>query len=283
MVTGTVTELWRYPVKSMLGEQVDASEIGEHGVFGDRAFALIDAETGKVCSAKRHDLWGDLFRFRARLVSEDPCIAHITFPDGSEATTADPDLCDKLSRVLGRKVTLATTLPSGAVLEEVWDEVKGEQMYGPATGEVGGETVIDVTVSLASPGDFFDAAAIHLITRNTIDALSRLETDSLFDVRRFRPNIVVDVEGADGFVENDWKVVRARDLEMRTLMPVPRCVMTTLEQEDLPKDRNILRAAAKHNMVDTKVIGVMPCAGLYSMVAAKGSLRVGDTISAETG
>ena len=69
MVTGTVTELWRYPVKSMLGEQLESTDIGEHGVTGDRAFALIDAETGKVCSAKRHDLWGDLFRFGARLVS----------------------------------------------------------------------------------------------------------------------------------------------------------------------------------------------------------------------
>ena len=281
MVTARVVELWRYPVKSMLGEQVPSTAIGQHGVTGDRAFALIDAETGKVCSAKRHDLWGDLFRFGARLVSEDPCVAHITFPDGSQGATSDPDISDRLSDALGRRVTLSAVLPEGAVIEEVWDDVKGPDMYGPATGETGGETVIDVTVSIASPGDFFDAAAIHLITRNTLEEFARREPGSEFDVRRFRPNIVVDVADTDGFVENDWKVMRSGDVEMRTLLPVPRCVMTTLPQGDLPKDRNILRSAAVHNMVDTKVVGVMPCAGLYAMVAAGGELRVGDALTTE--
>jgi uncharacterized protein YcbX len=281
MVTGTVTELWRYPIKSMLGEQVESTEITEHGVTGDRAFALIDDETGKVCSAKRHDLWGGLFRFRARLVSETPRVAHITFPDGSETTTNDADLSDKLSEVLGRKVTLSAMVPANATLEEVWDDVKGPRMYGPAVGKSGENTVIDVTVSLAAPGDFFDAAAIHLITRNTLDEFGRREPDSRFDVRRFRPNIVVDVADTEGFVENGWTIVRAGDLELRTLMPVPRCVMTTLPQDDLPKDSNVLRSTARHNMIDTKVLGDMPCAGLYAMVAKSGTLGVGDQVTAE--
>jgi uncharacterized protein len=279
-MTARVTQLWRYPVKSMLGEQVEDATIGRHGLEGDRSFALIDAATGKVCSAKRYDLWGGLFDFRARL--ERPGLARITFPDSSERTTDDPAISDELSQALGRPVTLSSTAPPQAMIEEIWDESKGTQMYGPATGEEhDGEPVIEVSASLASPGDFFDAAAIHFMTTNTIAEFASREPDSTFDVRRFRPNIVIEVEGEKGFVENGWKIVRIGDLELRTLMPVPRCVMTTLPQDDLPKDSNVLRSTARHNMQDTGLIGVMPCAGIYAMVASEGSVRVGDSVDFE--
>jgi uncharacterized protein YcbX len=276
-----ITELWRYPVKSMLGERLDATEIGQHGVVGDRSFALIDEQTGKIGSAKRYDLWGSLFTYRAAL--ERPGVARIVFPDGSEHTTADADISDVLSDRLGRRVSLSATAPEGGKYEEVWDSSKGDQMYGPATGEeYAGEPVIDVASSLASPGDFFDAAAIHFLTSNTLTEFSRREPETAFEVRRFRPNIVIEVDGEEGFVENDWKVVRIGEVELRTLMPVPRCVMTTLPQGDLPKDPNVLRSAARHNMVDTKVLGDMPCAGIYAMVASGGTVNVGDQVTIET-
>jgi uncharacterized protein YcbX len=275
-----ITELWRYPVKSMLGERLDATQIGTHGVEGDRSFALIDEATGKICSAKRYDLWGNLFAFRAALL--EPGLARITFPDGTEHTTDEPGIGDALSASLGRRVSLSSTAPEGGVYEEVWDDVKGERMYGPPTGEEhAGETVIDVTSSMASPGDFFDAPAIHNHTTTTLLAYSRLEPYPRFATRRFRPNLVIEVDDADGFVENDWKVVRIGDVELRTLMPVPRCVMTTLPQGDLPKDSNVLRSAARHNMVDTRVLGDMPCAGIYAMVAGTGTVSVGDEVAVE--
>jgi uncharacterized protein len=276
-VTARVVELWRYPVKSMLGEQVTSTEIGKHGVTGDRSFALLDVETGKICSAKRYDLWGRLFEFRARLVK--PGLAEITLPDGDTLSTDDPTISDRISDVLGRPVRLSSTSPDDATYEEVWDDVKGEQMYGPATGEEhAGQKIIDVTSSVASPGDFFDAAPVHFITTNTIDEFKRLEPDTTFDVRRFRPNLLIEVNETDGFVENDWKVIRIGEVELRTLLPVPRCVMTTLPQDELPKDSNVLRSAAKHNMVDTVVVGTMPCAGIYAMVANEGTVSVGDGV-----
>ncbi len=264
----------------MLGERIDEAAVDKDGVAGDRSFALIDAQTGKVCSAKRWDLWGDLFTFRAHLIR--PGLAQITFPDGTEHSTDEPDLATSLSTLLGRDVTLSQVAPENPVIEEVWDDVKGEQMYGPATGEqTNGQTVIDVSASLAAPGDFFDLAAIHFLTTNTLREYTRLEPDSVFDVRRFRPNIVIEVDDEDGFVENDWKVVRIGDLELRTLMPVPRCVMTTLPQGELPKDPNVIRSAARHNMRDTGVIGTMPCAGIYAAVANGGTVRLGDAVVAE--
>ncbi|MEX2393661.1 MAG: MOSC domain-containing protein [Actinomycetota bacterium] len=275
-----VSQLWRYPVKSMLGEQVPETEIGKHGVVGDRSFALIDVETGKICSAKRYDLWGRLFEFRATL--ERPGVATITFPDGSTMSTDEPSISDRISGVLGRPVRLSATVPAGAKLEEVWDPSKGEQMYGPPTGdELEGQTIIDVEASFASPGDFFDFSAIHFITTNTVDHFNEIEPETTFDVRRFRPNLVIDVDGEGGFVENDWKGLRIGDVEIRTLMPVPRCVMTTLPQENLPKESNVLRAAAKHNMLDT-VAGRLPCAGIYAMVATEGTVRVGDSVDVQT-
>lgn len=283
MVTGTVTQLWRYPVKSMLGERLDEASIGEHGVAGDRAFALIDTETGKVCSAKRHDLYGKLFEFRAELVSEDPLTARITFPDGSVATTSDPDVSDRLSKVFERPVTLSSTAPPNAKLEEIWDESKGPRMYGPRVDEHDGQTVIEMGTSFALPGDFFDFCAIHLLTTNTVDELKKLEPDVAFDVRRFRPNIVVEVPDDSGFVENGWSSVRVGDLELNTLMPVPRCVMTTLPQDELPKDTRVLRSAAKHNMIEAGPLGPMPCTGLYMAVGAGATIRVGDGVTADAG
>jgi hypothetical protein len=109
---GRIVELWRYPVKSMLGEQLDAADIGEHGISGDRSFALIDVETGKVCSAKRHDLWGGLFTFRASMSPPGPAL--VTFPDGTQRLTDDPRISEALSDVLGRPVRLSSTASSSA-------------------------------------------------------------------------------------------------------------------------------------------------------------------------
>jgi uncharacterized protein YcbX len=165
----------------------------------------------------------------------------------------------------------------------VWDPVKGEQMYGPATGEEhDGEKVIDVGASFWSQGDFFDAAPMHFITTNTIEAFREREPDAAFDVRRFRPNVVIEVEGVDGFVENDWSVVRVGGVEFRTVMPVPRCVMTTLEQDELPRQPAVLRSAAKHNMVDTGILGKMPCAGIYATVVGEATVSAGDEVTFET-
>src|SRR5439155_24964121 len=67
---GTIRALWRYPVKSMLGEELDAADLSEGGVVGDRAYALRDRETGKVASAKHPKLWPNLLACRAAVVDE---------------------------------------------------------------------------------------------------------------------------------------------------------------------------------------------------------------------
>lgn len=63
---GSVAALWRYPVKSMQGEELDAAEISARGVLGDRAYAIVDRATGFVASAKHPRKWSTLFAYRCR-------------------------------------------------------------------------------------------------------------------------------------------------------------------------------------------------------------------------
>lgn len=286
---GRLLSLHRYPVKSMLGEDLDASEVTEHGLVGDRAHALVDPETGQVCSAKRHDLWGRLFEFRAAFADrpragEPYPPVRITFPDGSACTSDDPALPEALGEVFGRQVAFSSSAPPEATMEEIWPDVKGDETYGETTGSHDGERVIEIPASFASPGDFFDFSAIHLLTTNSLEELARREPGSRFGVRRFRPNLVVEVPGETGFVENDWdrKIVSVGDeVRLKVILPTPRCVMTTLAQEDLPRDPGVLRATAEHNRIRAGGLGTLPCVGVYAAVLAGGTIRAGDPVRVE--
>src|SRR5881409_3537303 len=106
---GSVVGLWRYPVKSMMGEELNAAEVTERGLVGDRRFAVVDAATGKVAGAKNPRKWGNFFDFRAAYVepptsgSKLPPV-RLTLPDGTVVTSGQPDLAQILSKALGRQV-----------------------------------------------------------------------------------------------------------------------------------------------------------------------------------
>jgi uncharacterized protein len=124
------------------------------------------------------------------------------------------------------------------------------------------------------PGTFFDLAVVHLLTSATIDRLRELYPEGRFEVRRFRPNIVVSTgPNGQGFVENDWvghTIGIGDEVSLRVTGPCPRCVMTTLPQGDLPKDPGILRAAAQHNQANV---------GVYADVITSGTIRRGDPVT----
>ncbi len=115
-VMGSVISLWRYPVKSMMGEELGASGITERGLLGDRAYALVDTSTGKVASAKNPRKWSDLFDFRATFV-EPPRTdgklspVQFTLPNGTTVHSEQSDCNQILSKTLGREVTLQKTPP----------------------------------------------------------------------------------------------------------------------------------------------------------------------------
>jgi uncharacterized protein len=268
---GSVVGLWRYPVKSMMGEELNAAEVTERGLVGDRAFAVVDPATGKVAGAKHPRKWGNFFDFRAAYVeppkagSKLPAV-RLTLPDGTVVTSDQPDLEQLLSTALGRDVAFAEARhaeeSTGAIAEEYFPDMPGLEHR---------DTVTDWEMPA---GTFFDLAIVHLLTTATLDRLRELYPDGRFEVRRFRPNIVVSTgPDAEGFVEDDWidrTCAIGDEVRLRITGPCPRCVMTTLPQGDLPKDPGILRAAAQHNQANV---------GVYADVTAGGAIRRGDPVT----
>jgi uncharacterized protein YcbX len=287
----TITEIRRYPVKSMLGESLDRARIGATGVVGDRAYAVIDIETGDVASAKVPRRWAGLLGFSARFVAEPregeaPPPVEITFPDGSVLRSDDTGVDEALTAVLGRPVRLASTAPEGAGFEEFWPDIPGLAPQGLIDGtlvrhEETGEAISRFAISaFGAPGTFFDLSALHVLTTATLDRLRELAPGATFDARRYRPNIVLDGAG-DGFVENDWPGREATlgAARVRYSFATMRCVMTTLAQGDLPADVATLRAVAKHNRIEIpQVGGVWASAGVYADVVTAGDVAVGDAV-----
>jgi uncharacterized protein YcbX len=270
--SGSVVSLRRYPVKSMMGEELNAVEVSEVGLLGDRAYAIVDLSDGKIASAKNPRKWPDLFCFRAAFVDPPQSGAkvpsvRITLPDGAVVTSDQADISEILSRALSRKVTFDSAMlsrPGGSIAnaEEYWLDMEGLEHR---------DTVTDFALP---EGTFFDTAVVHLLTTATLDRLRGLYPQGRFEAHRFRPNIVVQTENGGGdFVENAWigKVLAIGDtVRLSVTGPCPRFVMTTLPQGDLPKDVGILRAAAQHNQANV---------GIYASVIRGGKVRRGDSVS----
>jgi uncharacterized protein YcbX len=266
---GSVVGLWCYPVKSMMGEELNAAEITDRGVLGDRRFAVVDAATGKVAGAKNPSKWGNFFDYRAayaeppRAGSRLPAV-RLILPDGTAVTSEQPDLAQVLSAALGRDVELAeaTGREGTETAEEYWPDMEGLEHRDA------------VTEWELPAGTFFDSASVHLLTTATIDKLRNLYPEGRFEARRFRPNIVVSTSPLWlGFVENDWinrTIALGDEVRLRISGPCSRCVMTTLAQGDLPKDPGILRTAARHNAANV---------GVYADVVAAGTVRRGDLVT----
>lgn len=272
----SVATAWRYPVKSMMGEELVAAVITERGVLGDRAYALVDEETGKVVSAKNPQKWPDFFACHAAYVSPPGPGAlppvWITLPDGHVVRSDDTGANAEVSKALSRPVALRQVAPERPALEQYWPEHVGQA----------DEVTAEAMAGDAPAGTFFDYATVHILTTATLDALRALYPEGRFEVRRFRPNIVIDTGDAKGFVENDWigKTLEIGDsLRLKITDPCPRCVMTTLAQGDLPKDPGIFKHGIVKNSVFVPFAGrALPSVGVYAKVIAGGTLRRHDAV-----
>jgi uncharacterized protein YcbX len=259
-----ILELRRYPVKSMLGVEVDDVLLGAGGVDGDRTLALIDAETGRVATAKHPRLWRSLLQCSA---TRDASGVTITLPDGRSVPAEDAD--GPLSDLLGRPVRLAAERPAGAEVERPDPE---DVLAQGVEAEVEAPTL---EIAQGTPGDtFVDHSAVHLITTAT---LVHLGVEAL----RYRPNLVLATPpGAEPFVENDWlgRELAIGDVRLRVTLPTPRCSVPTLEHGDLPRAPHAVRGPLVQNRVEVSGFGVLPCAGAYAEVLQGGTVRTGDTV-----
>jgi uncharacterized protein len=290
-IVGAVAGLWRFPVKSMGGERLEQAELTEHGLVGDRAYALIDANTGKVVSAKSVKLFPDLFNCRAAFVEpprsggELPPV-QITLPNGTSVTSDSSDVDRVLSAYFRRDVTLARAAPEDFTIDQYHPDIDDVDPAGYrdtfVEQKLGSAFFAQAGLPSPLPADsFLDLFPVSVLTTSTLEQLSELGPQSRFDQRRFRMNVIVDTKEG-GFVENDWvdhELTIGDAVRLGVALPDPRCVMTTLAQEELPKDTEVLRTLTRHNRVQVGAAGLFPCAGVYAVVEVPGTLRVGDRVA----
>jgi uncharacterized protein YcbX len=266
-VVGCVAELWRYPVKSMRGERVEALEITPHGASGDRAWALRDLANGKVASCKRHPA---LLAFRATRVRDDGPV-EIEAPDGRTFGPDEPGASAIVSEILGHPMRFerepGPAEVAGIDRATVYAGVPIEDMNVEWTAETLPEHFE------LRPGTYVETGALLLISSATLDHLGRLRGAPV-DRRRLRPNVyVASTHGVAGFAEDAWMgrpVAIGADVVVRALSPVPWCVACTLPVDDLPRDHGVLRAIATHHGATL---------GVYGEVAREGTIRIGDPVA----
>lgn len=264
-----VTAMHRYPVKSMLGETFDVGDIGERGLRGDRAFALIDQETGLVASAKQPRKWGALLQCQA--VGQRNGAVAITLPDGRTLGSDDAAIHDALSSVAGRRVALAEAPPSGPELERSWPDVAG--LAPPEVVARSRRT----PMASGAPGTFFDYAPIHIVTTASLRALERTRPDVDIAATRFRPNLVIHVAG-EAFAENAWpgrRLAVGESVLLEVITVAPRCAVPGLAHGQRPADSGVLRAVVTANRL-TVGVGRFGCLGVYASVVRGGEVRAGD-------
>ena len=262
-----VQSLFRYPVKSMLGEALDSLLIDERGAEGDRRLALVDAVTGRVATAKHPRLWRGLLRFSA---SGGPGQVRIELPDGSSVPANERGIDELLSELLGRPVRLAAERADGASVERPAPEDVLEQ---GVEAEVEYATL---EIAQGTPGNsFHDYAPLHLITTAT---LGRIGAEAV----RYRPNLVVSTPpDYPAYAENDWvgRELTVGGTRLRAVLPTPRCAVPTLEHGTLPRAPHAVRIPMAENRVDVPGFGVLPCAGVYLEVLTPGTIHTADPVT----
>lgn len=286
----TIAELWRFPVKSMRGERLESAAVTARGLAGDRAYALREVESGKIVTAKNVRRYPDLLACRASFTApprpgEAAPPARIELPDGTSIVTDDDDAERVLSAHWKCDLAIVRAAPDDFTIDQYHPDIEDVEPAGRRDAWV--EQPVGAAYFAAAgvespvrPGLLFDLFPLTVMTTATLARLGAALPGSRIDSRRFRMNIVVET-GGSGFIENDWiggTVTIGDGVRLRITLPDPRCVMTTLPQEDLPRDPGILKALVEHNRLDLGEGAFYPCAGVFADAESFGTVRVGDAV-----
>lgn len=268
-----VKEIWRYPFKSMAGERLERASFAERGMPGDRAYALREGDITR--GAKK---FPGLMSLHARYV-DDPAsgVPIIRFEDGRELAADSEAFTAAIHEMCSPDVTVNRVTPASDLeyyrRREQLSEAEAREMFALTEDESFPDMSLlppRVAEFATPPGTFFDLFPVMIMTTASLDALQAVAEDSAIDVRRFRPNILIDTEET-GFIEQSWvgRKIRIGGITLSLDAPCPRCVMTTVGFDDLPKDPKIMRALVKasdHNL------------GVYAEVVEAGEVNLGDPV-----
>jgi uncharacterized protein YcbX len=276
MSAASVTHIYRYPVKSMMGETLSEADIGEAGIPGDRGWAVRDEKRGGIRGGKKIP---QLMTLSAQSGAAAPLI---TAPDGDSASASTEGINEWLSGKLNHPVTLWPLLPAdqldhyrrGAPDTEDFEQelraVFGRLPDEPLPDLAGFEELLEFE---SPPGTYFDAFPISIMSQQSLNTMNQLEGESRFDVRRFRPNLLVDIPDTDHpFPEQAWvgKTLSIGSVTLKIDMTCPRCAMTTHGFDDLPRDTEVMRKLVANSEGNL---------GIYASVVKTGKVTAGDAVS----
>lgn len=250
-MAATVAEVWRHPVKSMRGERVEMAKLLPIGLEGDRRLGVMAAESGQVLAAKRV---GSLLEAEAFTTGAG---VRLRLPDSTELAADDPAANGLLSAWLGRQVRLEAAGDDGS---------RQVEMYELAHDDA--SPVVEFTTPA---GVLFDVAPVHLLTTASVREMQRRRPDSTWDVRRFRPTMVLEADG-EGFVEDDWvgATLRVGGSTLKVVAATGRCTMVTRAQPGLPRDVDVARSIKDEHDYNL---------GVYAEVVEPGVVRTGDEVT----
>ena len=275
MSNASVANIYRYPVKSMMGEALSEADIGEFGIAGDRGWAVRDEKRGGIRGGKK------IPQLMTLAAQSGPAAPLITAPDGDSASASSEGINEWLSDKLNHPVTLWPLLPAEQLdhyRRGAPDTEDFEQELRAVFGRLPDEPLPDLTgfeelLEFESPpGTYFDAFPISVMSQQSLATMNQLNGDSLFDVRRFRPNLLVDISGSDHlFPEQAWvgKTLSIGSVKLKIEMTCPRCSMTTHGFDDLPQDAQIMRKLVANSEGNL---------GTYASVVQAGKVFAGDSV-----
>jgi uncharacterized protein YcbX len=283
-MTASVSEIWRYPAKSMVGQRIPRATITPDGMLGDRGWAVRDEVRGGIRGAKKIS---QLMRLSARYVAEPtgalpPPHIEIDLPDGSTVLSSAEDVNARLSAALNHEVTLWPLQPADnlehyrrgapdsddalAELRNMFGRTEDEPLPDLST------LPLEMLAEFESPpGTYYDVYPLHLLTTASLRSLERLTPGSVADVRRFRPSVLVDApdDPDNPFPEEAWVGHKAAlgDAVLEIVGACPRCVMITHQVDGLPTDRALLRTVIREAHQNL---------GVYATVVTPGDIAEGD-------
>ncbi len=247
-----VSEIWRHPVKSLQGESLATATLEADGLHGDRCWGIRDDATGRILTGRREP---ELLLASASLDADGQPV--ITLPSGAVHRGTGADVDAALSDWLRRPVTLVGSVGAPAAPAE---------FFADATDD--SSEALEWTMPA---GRFVDALPILLLTTASMRAGAALHPAGDWGVRRFRPNVLVEVDG-DGWIEDSWcgHSVQLGGVALQPVAGCSRCTMVTRPQPGIDRDLDMYRTLARHHG------GTM---GVWSTVQTPGNLRVGANVT----
>lgn len=238
-LVGKISELWRYPVSSLGGCTVEAVDIGESGIPGDRHFGLFDPSTGVVAAPEKDPRWRPALFLRSE--SDGTGYARVVFPEGDAHHICDKALRGRLASHFG------------------FDVEVGRYAHAP------GDNNLPVISNRYQP------SAIHVVTSASLKKLAEFVPSHDVDRRRLRPSVFLVTEDLPEFLEDNWvgAILDFGAVQARITERTKRCGMTLVAQPGLDEDPEVLRSILRKNGRHL---------GVYCDIVVPGTLTVGTNV-----